>query len=91
MRLSGIGHKHTNKWERKNGHSPYEFKNQFHIHKATERNQNDGLRIEGYAEVTTDFLSFYSVLDYFVRSYGLEVEGGLQSPDPQLKFDGFET
>lgn len=91
VRLNGIGHKHTNKWERKNGDFPYEFKNQFHIHMATERYQNDGLRIEGYAEVTTDFFSFDSALDYFVRSFGFEVEGGMQPQNSQLKFDGFET
>jgi hypothetical protein len=66
---------HTNKWEKRKGLSPWAFRNRFHIHRATERYQIDGLEIDGYAEVTGLYDSFDSALTAFVGGNGFETPG----------------
>jgi hypothetical protein len=40
---------HTNRWEKARGKPNASFRNRFHMHKATERYQVEGLPIDGYA------------------------------------------
>lgn len=66
---------HTNKWEHaRKLKGTHHFRSTFHIHRATERYQVDGYDIDGFAEETTDYGSFDTALDLFVRSNGFVVE-----------------
>ena len=67
-RYNGRSHKHTNKLE---GTS---FRD-FHIHKATQRYQENGLRIESFAEVTNRYNSFADAVDAFIEDFNFIVEG----------------
>lgn len=58
--------KHTNKWEKEKGVSDHTFGPSFHIHKATQRYQESGYKIDGYAEVTTLYSDFHSALNQFL-------------------------
>ena len=62
---------HTNRLEKARGEPNSSFRNTFHIHKATQRYQEEGLPIEGYAEETTEYASFDTALQAFVRSNGI--------------------
>jgi hypothetical protein len=73
---------HTNKFEKRKGLSNFAFRNRFHIHRATERYQMEGLEIDGYAEVTDRYDSFDSALTTFVTSNGIVAPGG--RPDEPL-------
>ncbi|MBL8878808.1 MAG: hypothetical protein JNG88_06765 [Phycisphaerales bacterium] len=73
---------HTNKWEKARNLPNAYFRNQFHVHTATERYQVEGFEIDGYAEVTDRYDSFDSALDAFVRSNGLFV------PEPKESSPG---
>jgi hypothetical protein len=64
---------HTNKLEKARGDENPEFRNQFHIHMATERYQLDGYEIDGYAEVTDRYCSFDSALAEFLRATGFQL------------------
>jgi hypothetical protein len=67
-RYNGRSHKHTNKLE---GTS---FRD-FHIHRATQRYQENGLRIESFAEVTNRYNSFANAVDAFIEDFNFIVEG----------------
>ena len=67
-RYNGRSHKHTNKLE---GTSFYDF----HIHKATQRYQENGLKIESFAEVTNRYNSFAGAVDAFIGDFNFVVEG----------------
>ena len=54
---------HTNKWEKENKLKEYRFSPAFHIHKATQRYQENGYRIDGYAEVTARYSDFHTALE----------------------------
>ncbi len=73
---------HTNTWEKRNGLTDWSFRNRFHVHRATERYQVDGLEIDGYAEVTEGYNSFESALTEFVINNGIEAPGA--TPDEPL-------
>ena len=62
---------HTNRLEKARGEPNISFRNTFHIHKATQRYQEEGLPIDGYAEETTEYASFDTALQAFVRSNGI--------------------
>lgn len=47
---------HTNKWEKMNGEKNYRFGPGFHIHKATQRYQESGLKEDGFAQETESFI-----------------------------------
>ncbi len=64
---------HTNKLEKSEGLSNSSFRNVFHIHTATQRYQEEGLNIDGYAEVTNEYSSFDTALRTFVRTNGFSV------------------
>lgn len=75
---------HTNKWEKSEGRPDYRFGPAFHIHRATERYQEAGLPIDGFAEVTTDYHDFNSALQRFLRDCNFR-----EKPSPQLRlFEG---
>jgi hypothetical protein len=74
---------HTNKLEKSKGLPNGSFRNTFHIHMATQRYQEKGLSIDGYAEVTNEYSSFDAALRTFVRANGFSVP----SDEPSL-FDG---
>ncbi len=76
---------HTNKWEKRKGLSNWAFRNRFHIHKATERYQVDGLEVDGYAEVTERYDSFDSALTEFVNDNGIQAPAG-EPNEPMLPF-----
>jgi len=56
---------HTNKWEKSRGHIDHTFGPCFHIHKATQRYQEESYDIDGYASMTTGYHDFHSALDRF--------------------------
>jgi len=66
---------HTNQWEKRHGRPKASFGPSFHIHTGTERYQIEGLKIDGYAEVTNEYASFDSALRLFVNCNGFSVEG----------------
>ncbi len=61
---------HTNRLEKMEGKSNSSFRNMFHIHTATQRYQDEGLKIDGYAEVTKEYSSIGTALDAFIRMNG---------------------
>ena len=65
---------HTNKWEKREGGENVKFRNSFHVHRATERYQLAGFKIDGYAEVTTEYGSFESALQTFVNGNGFRTQ-----------------
>lgn len=75
---------HTNRLEKARGEPNSSFRNTFHIHKATQRYQDEGLPIDGYAEETTEYASFDTALQAFVRSNGIVLPGD----DAPSLFDG---
>ncbi len=78
---------HTNKWEKEQGLPDYRFDPAFHIHRATERYQEAGYLIDGFAEVTTSYHDFYSALDWFLKDNNFQ---GTKSPQLGL-FEGGES
>ncbi len=75
---------HTNRLEKARGEPNSSFRNAFHIHKATQRYQEEGLPIDGYAEETTEYASFDTALQVFVKSNGIVFPA---DDEPSL-FDG---
>lgn len=61
---------HTNRREKSKGDKAACFRNQFHIHLATERYQQRGFEIDGYAEVTKKCSSFETALQVFFEANG---------------------
>ncbi len=59
---------HTNRVEKSRRQSNARFRNEFHIHMATERYQQEGYDLDGYAEVTRAYSSFESALDEFLTA-----------------------
>ena len=70
--------RHTNRWEKDRGRAGWRIGPAFHIHRATERYQRDGYRIDGYAEVTADYTDFGSALDAFIDACGFRRPDSLQ-------------
>ena len=66
---------HTNRVEKARGDSNSSFRNRFHIHMGTQRYQEAGLPIDGYAEITTEYASFETALEVFIRSNGIVLPG----------------
>jgi len=58
---------HTNKLEKEQGQRAHTFGPAFHIHRATERYQEAGYPIDGFAEVTKTYHDFHSALDRFLK------------------------
>lgn len=78
--------KHTNTWEKKQGIPDHKFGPAFHIHRATERYQEAGYPMDGFAEVTTSYYDFRSALDCFVKEGNFRQ---IESPQRSL-FEGGE-
>jgi hypothetical protein len=57
---------HTNKWEKENNKSNHKFSPAFHIHRATQRYQESGYKIDGYADVTSKYWDFHSAFEQFL-------------------------
>jgi hypothetical protein len=74
-RHNGRNHRHRNKLE---GTS---FTNSFHIHEATERYQEAGHDIDGYARATTDFHDLATALDAMLAAanFARPAQGSLQT------------
>lgn len=66
---------HTNKWEEEQGQDNCKFLPAFHIHKATERYQEAGYPIDGYAEVSTKYQDFSSALNCFLKDNNFRKPG----------------
>jgi hypothetical protein len=64
---------HTNKWEKARGSVDAVFRSRFHIHMATERYQQEGYEMDGYAEVTDRYSSYDSALGEFLRANGFQL------------------
>ena len=73
--------RHTNHWEKRRGSANAVVPLGFHIHYATQRYQEEGLRIDGYAEATANYTDFESALDLMINDAGFEVP----NEGPQLK------
>lgn len=65
-------HRHTNHLEK-------EKLNGFHIHKATQRYQEKGLRIESYAELTEKYSSYQEALTAFLSDLNFKHTDGSSS------------
>lgn len=66
-RYNGI-HDHTNKLEKN------KFRD-FHIHTATQRYQEEGYQIEGYAETTNGYSTWQEALDKMLNDCNFKREG----------------
>lgn len=51
----------------------------FHIHRATERYQSPGYKIDGYAEVTNQYSDYTSALNAFIQGCGFRLAESPQS------------
>lgn len=71
IRLNGKSHEHTNRLERETFYD-------FHVHRATERYQEAGMREDSFAEPTGAYSTFDTALDLMLRSYGFNVEPAAQ-------------
>lgn len=71
--------KHTNKWEKENGLPDHTFAPAFHIHKATQRYQEGGYKIDGYAEVTTKYSDFHAAVEQFLVECNVKREDDKQA------------
>lgn len=70
-RYNGRSHEHTNTLE---GQTFYEF----HIHTATERYQESGLREDTFGEPTDRFGSFQEAIRCMLKDCGFDVPSGVQ-------------
>jgi len=61
---------HTNRWEKNRDLPNSSFRNTFHIHRATQRYQEEGFEIDSYAEVTSEYSSFEGALKVFLQKTG---------------------
>lgn len=52
------------------------FGTSFHVHRATERYQREGLAIDGYAEQTDEYSSLEQAVDFLRRTAALETPHG---------------
>jgi len=64
---------HTNRLEKAKGNANAVFRDRFHIHVATERYQQEGYEIDGYAEVTDRYSSFVSALSEFLKANAFQL------------------
>lgn len=67
-RYNGSSHRHTNIIERT------KIIRAFHIHKATERYQNMGLNIDGYAESTEAYSNWRDALSLMLKECNFRME-----------------
>lgn len=65
---------HTNKWEKKNRLPNHTFVPAFHIHRATQRYQEGGYRIDGFAEMTTHYSDFHTAIEQFMLECNFKTE-----------------
>lgn len=65
---------HTNKWEKDNGIPNHRFGPAFHIHRATQRYQESGYKIDGFAEATTKYSDFHTAFSQFLVECGFKSE-----------------
>ncbi len=72
---------HTNKLEKAQGEPNYRFGPCFHKHKATQRYQEAGFKIEGYAEETSEYNDLYSALDVFIHDFNIVNGDEQKQPD----------
>lgn len=70
---------HTNRWEKEQGLSGHTFEPSFHIHRSTQRYQESGYKIDGYAEVTTKYSDFHAALEQFLLECNLKREDDKQT------------
>lgn len=72
-RYNGKSHEHTNPIERDTFYD-------FHIHYATERYQDSGLREDVFAEPTDRYSDFHSALECMIADCGFELPQSDQLP-----------
>ena len=77
-RYNGKSHEHTNLIEKMTFHD-------FHIHVATERYQQFGVREDAYAEWTDRYADFRGALNCLIDDANFEISSG-----PQRRFGFFE-
>ena len=71
-RYSGKSHEHTNTLESERFYD-------FHVHRATERYQQSGLREDSFAEPTTRYQDFASALQCLIQDCGFQFPANHQS------------
>jgi hypothetical protein len=62
--------RHTNLWEKQQGHKDHTFDVCFHVHRATQRYQEADLEIDGFAEPTDAYSDYNGALEHLVGIYG---------------------
>lgn len=72
-RYNGKNHEHTNQIEKQTFYD-------FHIHLATERYQEIGMREDSYAEPTDRFTDFHSALECLLEDGGFDIPPRDQLP-----------
>ena len=65
---------HTNKWEKENRLPNHTFGPAFHIHRATQRYQEGGYKIDGFAEMTTRYSDYHTAIDQFMIECKVKTE-----------------
>ncbi len=80
-RYNGKSHEHTNKLE---GNKFYDF----HIHEATKRYQEVGLREDAYAKPTDRYADFDDALQCMLANCGFELPPNSQPPLPSFNLQG---
>jgi len=65
---------HTNRLEHNRRLPNASFRGMFHIHRATQRYQEEGFEIDGYAEATSEYSSFKGALRMFLQTNGFDEE-----------------
>lgn len=76
--------RHTNEYEKRRSLPNAELPICFHRHLATERYQKEGLRIDGYAEQTSDYNDIRTAQDAMIRDAGFVLP-----PNPITQFSMF--
>ena len=71
---------HTHRWERDYGREGATFGPSFHVHRATERYQEAGLDIDGFAEPTDAYSDYFTGLEHFAQA-GCFVDPERPKPD----------
>jgi hypothetical protein len=72
--------RHTNLWEKGRGLSPSRLPVGFHVHKATQRYQEEGFRIDGYAETCQEYETLEQAVHYVVKEANAVLPAGSQLP-----------
>ncbi len=90
LRCNGVHpSEHTNIWEKLQGLPNHTFSPCCHVHQATQRYQESGLTIDGFAEPTIDYSDYWSAVDHFIKRCNF-IDPDPKGPETMLLFGGSE-